>query len=84
MQLARRVGVVDRENLVKPCFAIVGHKTHVYLAYIAVDKDTVHILGPEVSPLGLCETRTVSSIFRTLRLWQNTIRYRRGEGNNSF
>jgi hypothetical protein len=68
MQLARCVEVVDRENLVEPCFAIIGYKIHVYLAYIAVDRDTVYILGPEVSPLGLCETRTVSSIFRTLRL----------------
>jgi hypothetical protein len=68
MQLTRRVGVVDRENLVEPCFAIVGHKIYVYLAYIAVDRDTVYVLGPEVGPLGLCKTRTVSSIFRTLRL----------------
>jgi hypothetical protein len=68
MQLAQRVEVVDRENLVEPCFAIIGYKIHIYLAYIAVDRDTVHILGLEVSPLGLCETRTVSSIFRTLRL----------------
>jgi hypothetical protein len=38
MQLARRVGGVDKENLVEPCFAIVGHETHVYLAHMAVDE----------------------------------------------
>jgi hypothetical protein len=84
MQLAQRVEVVERENLVEPCFAIIEYKIHVYLAYIAVDRDTVHILGLEVSCLGLCETRTVSGIFRMLRLWRNTIKYRRGKGNNSF
>jgi hypothetical protein len=84
MQLARRVGVVDRENLVEPCFAIVGHQTYVYLAHMALEGDTVHILGPEVGPLGSCETRTVSGIFRTLRLWRNAIRYGRGEGSDGF
>jgi hypothetical protein len=84
MQLARRAGFVHTENLVEPCFAIVGHDTHVYLAHVPVEGDAVHILGPEVGPLGLCETRTLSGVFRTLRLWRNLIRYGRGEGSDGF
>jgi hypothetical protein len=84
MQLACRVGLASKENLVEPCFAIVGHETHVYLAYMGSQGDTVHILGPELGPLGLCETGTVSGIFRTLRLWRNAIRYGRGEGSDGF
>ncbi|KAF2462694.1 uncharacterized protein BDR25DRAFT_347642 [Lindgomyces ingoldianus] len=85
MQLARRVGLVDKSGLVEPCFAIVGHETHVYLAYMASEeRDVVHILGPEVGSLGLCETRSVSGIFRALRLWRNVIRYGRDEGNEGF
>jgi hypothetical protein len=63
-QLTRRVGQVDMSNLVEPCFAIVGHETHVYL--------------------GLCETRTVSGIFRALALWPNLIRYGRDIGSEVF
>ncbi|PSN58770.1 hypothetical protein BS50DRAFT_368065 [Corynespora cassiicola Philippines] len=85
MQLARRVGLVDKSNLVEPCFAIVGHETHVYFAYMeSEERDAVHILGPEVGSLGLCETRSVSGIFRTLRLWQNVIKYGRDGGNGGF
>jgi hypothetical protein len=70
---------------VEPGFAIVGHETHVYFAYMASEeKDVVHILGPEVGSLGLCETRSVSGIFRTLRLWRNAIRYGRDEGSEGF
>jgi hypothetical protein len=54
IQLAPRVGLVDKTGLVEPCFAIVGHETHVYLAYMASEeRDAVHILGPEVGSLGL-------------------------------
>jgi hypothetical protein len=85
MQLAQRAGLVDKSGLVEPGFAIVGHETHVYFAYIASEeKDVVHILGPEVGFLGLCETRSVSGIFRTLRLWRNAIRYGRDEGSEGF
>jgi len=85
MQLARRVGLVDKSNLVEPCFAIVGHETHVYFAYItSEERDTVRILGPEVGSLGLCETRSVSGIFRTLRLWRNVIKYGKDEGKDGF
>jgi hypothetical protein len=87
MQLARRVGLVDKSGLVEPCFAIVGHETHVYFAYIASEeRDTVNILGPEVGSLGLCETRSVSGIFRALRLWRNVIndRYGRDGGSEGF
>jgi hypothetical protein len=75
------VELVDKSGLVEPCFAIVGHETHVYFANIASEeRDTVNILGPEVGSLGLCETRSVSGIFRALRLWRNVIRYRRDGG----
>jgi hypothetical protein len=85
MQLARRVGLVDTSNLVEPCFAIVGHETHVYFAYMAPEeRDTVHILGPEVGSLSLCETMSISGIFRSLRLWRNVIRYGRDEGSDGF
>jgi hypothetical protein len=85
MQLARRVGVLDKSNLVEPCFAIVGHETYVYFAYMASEeKDTVRLLGPEVGSLGLCKTRSVSGIFRALRLWRNVIRYGRNEGDKRF
>jgi hypothetical protein len=85
MQLARHVGLVDKSGLVEPCFAIVGHETHVYFAYIASEeRDTVNILGPEVGSLGLCETRSVSGIFRALRLWRNVIRYGRDGGGEGF
>jgi hypothetical protein len=84
-QLAQRAGLVDKSGLVEPGFATVGHETHVYLAYVASEeKDVVHILGPEVGFLGLCETRSVSGIFRTLRLWRNAIRYGRDEGSEGF
>ncbi|KAF2740307.1 hypothetical protein EJ04DRAFT_572164 [Polyplosphaeria fusca] len=85
LQLARRVGLVDKSSLVEPCFAIMGHETHVYFAYIlSEERDTVCILGPETGSLGLCETRSVSGIFRALRLWRNVIRYGRDEGNDGF
>lgn len=85
MQLARRVGLVDKSNLVEPCFVIVGHEMHVYFAYmVSEDRDAAHILGPEVGSLGLCETRSVSGIFRALRLWQNVIRYGRDGGSDGF
>ncbi|KAF2834338.1 hypothetical protein M501DRAFT_1009755 [Patellaria atrata CBS 101060] len=85
MQLARQVGQADKSRLVEPCFAIVGHETHVYFAYMASEeRETVHILGPEVGPLGFCETRSLSGIFRTLRLWRNVIRYGRDEGSEGF
>lgn len=81
MQLARRVGLFDEISLVEPCFTIVGHEMHTYFAYIASEeKDGVHILGPEVGSLGLCETSSGSGIFRALKLWQNVIRYGRDEG----
>jgi hypothetical protein len=84
-QLSQQVGIEDISNLVEPCFTIVRHKTHVYFAYIGLEeKDIVHILGPEVSSLRLCETSSVSSVFRTLRLWRNVIRYGRGEGSDRF
>jgi hypothetical protein len=84
-QLARRVGLLDKSGLVKPCFAIVGHETHVYFAFMASEeKDAVHILGPEVGSLGLCETKSVSGIFQALRLWRNVIGYRRDGGNKGF
>jgi hypothetical protein len=84
-QLTRRVGQVDTSNLVEPCFAIVGHETHVYFAYMASEEgDAVHILGPEAGSLGLCETRTVSGIFRALALWPNLIRYGRDIGSEVF
>lgn len=44
----------------------------------------MHILGPEVGPLGLCETRIVSGGFRALRLWRNLIKYRRDGGSGGF
>ncbi|KAF1995657.1 hypothetical protein P154DRAFT_526166 [Amniculicola lignicola CBS 123094] len=85
MQLARRVGHADRSGLVEPCFAIVGHDTHVYFAYMALgERDAVHVLGPETGPLGLCETRSVSGIFRALRLWRNVIRYGRDARSEGF
>ena len=85
MQLARRVGLVDKSNLVEPCFAIVGHRMYVYFAYVgSEERDTVHILGPEVGLLSLCETSSVSGIFRALRLWRNVIKYGRDEGNGGF
>lgn len=85
MQLARRVGLIGKDNLVEPCFAIVGHETHVYFAHIVSEEmDMVRILGPEAGSLGLCETRSVSGIFRALRLWQNVIRYGRDEGTDGF
>jgi hypothetical protein len=81
MQLACRAGLASMENLVEPCFPVVGHETYVYLAYMGLQGDTVHMLGPGV---GLCETRTVSGMFRTLKLWRNAIWYGRGEGNGGF
>ncbi|KAL5371474.1 hypothetical protein DPSP01_014248 [Paraphaeosphaeria sporulosa] len=84
MQLARRVGLVDKSSLVEPCFAIVGHETHVYFAYVSEERDAVHILGPEVGSLGLCETRSVSGIFRALRLWRNVIKYGKDGGSEGF
>jgi len=48
------------------------------------EKDTVHILGPEAGSLGLCETSSVSGIFRALRLWRNMIWYGRDEGRDGF
>ena len=85
MQLARRVGLVDKSGLVEPCFAIVGHETHVYFAYMASeDRDAVHILGPEVGSLGFCETSSVSGVFRALRLWRNVIAYGRDGGSEGF
>lgn len=85
MQLARRVGLVDKSNLVEPCFVIVGHEMYVYIAYmVSEERDAAHILGPEVGSLGLCETRSVSGIFRALRLWQNVIRYGRDGGSDGF
>jgi hypothetical protein len=85
MQLARHVGMGDKSSLVEPCFAVVGHQTHVYFAYIgSEERDIVHILGPEVGSLGLCETSSVSGIFRALKLWRNVIRYGRDEGSDGF
>lgn len=85
MQLARRAGLIDKSNLVEPCFVIVGHEMYVDFAYMmSEERDIVHILGPEVDFLGLCETRSVSGIFRALRLWQNVIRYGRDEGSDGF
>ena len=85
MQLARRVGLVDKSSLVEPCFAIVGHETHVYFAHmVSEERDTVHILGPEAGSLGLCETRSVSGVFRALRLWRNVIKYGRDGGSEGF
>ncbi|KAF2634935.1 hypothetical protein P280DRAFT_523597 [Massarina eburnea CBS 473.64] len=46
MQLARCAGILDKSSLVEPCFAIVGHETHIYLAYMA-SEDVVRIQGPE-------------------------------------
>jgi hypothetical protein len=48
------------------------------------ERDTVHILGLEVGSLGLCKTRSVSGIFRALRLWRNVIRYGRDGGCEGF
>ncbi|KAF2623921.1 hypothetical protein BU25DRAFT_477519 [Macroventuria anomochaeta] len=76
IQLARRAGVMDKSGPVEPCFAIVGHKTHVYFAYMASEgKDAVHIVGPEDGSFSLCETTSVSGIFRALRLWRNVFAY---------
>jgi hypothetical protein len=84
MQLAWRVGLIGND-LAAPCFAIVGHETHVYFAHIVSgERDRVHILAPEAGFLGLCKTRSVSGIFQALRLWQNVIRYGRGEGSDGF
>jgi hypothetical protein len=79
-----RVQHSDKSSLVEPCFAIVGHESHVYFAYVSEERDAVHILRPEVGPLGLCETRSVSGIFRALRLWRNVIRYGRYGGSEGF
>jgi hypothetical protein len=85
MQLARRAGVVDKSGLVEPCFAVVGHDTHVYFAYMeSEERDTVRILGPESAPFGQCETRTLSGVFRALRLWRNVVKYGRDEGGIGF
>jgi len=83
-QLAQSVGLEDKNSLVEPCLTIVGHQIHVYFAYMAEETDTVHILGPEVGSLGLCETRSVSGIFRALRLWRIVIRYGMDEGSEGF
>jgi hypothetical protein len=85
MQLARRVGLVDKSGLVEPCFSIVGHETRIYFAFMASEEtDAVQVLGPEDGLLGLCETRTVSGIFRALRLWRNVIAYGRDESSEGF
>lgn len=85
MQLARRVGQVDKSSLVEPCFAIVGHYTFVYFAYMAVEEtDAVQIMGPERGLFSLCDTTTVIGIFRTLRLWRNVIKYGRDAGTEGF
>jgi hypothetical protein len=42
MQLARCVGILDKSSLVELCFAIIRYKTHIYLAYIALE-DVVRI-----------------------------------------
>ncbi|KAF3030366.1 hypothetical protein E8E12_000933 [Didymella heteroderae] len=85
IQLARRAGLVDKSGLVEPCFSIVGHETRVYFAFMASEEmDAVQILGPEDGLLGLCETRSVSGIFRALRLWRNVIAYGRDGGSDGF
>jgi hypothetical protein len=85
MQLARHIGIGDKSSLVEPCFTIAGHQTHVYLAYIrSEERDIVHILGPEVGSLGLCETSSVTGIFRALKLWRNVVRYGTDEGSDGF
>lgn len=85
LQLARCVGLVDKSGLVEPCFSIVGHETRVYFAFMGSEEtDAVHILGPEVGCFGLCETGSVSGIFRTLRLWRNVIAYGRDESREGF
>jgi hypothetical protein len=53
MQLARRVGLVDKSGLVEPCFSIVGHETRIYFAFMASEEtDAVQVLGPEDGLLG--------------------------------
>jgi hypothetical protein len=85
MQLARRVGLVDKGNLVEPCFAIVGYRMYVYFVYVgSEERNMVHILGLEVGLFSLCETSSVSGIFRALRLWRNVIKYGRDEGSSRF
>lgn len=85
MQLARRVGLVDKSNLVEPCFAIVGHRMYVYFACVgSEERDTVYILGLEVGVLSLYETSSISGIFRALKFWRNVIKYGRDEGNGRF
>ncbi|KNG52805.1 hypothetical protein DDE82_009088 [Stemphylium lycopersici] len=83
MQLARCAGILDKSSLVEPCFAIVGHETHIYLAYMA-SEDVVRIQGPEQGFSSACETSSVSGIFRTLKLWRNVIKYGRDEGSEGF
>jgi hypothetical protein len=70
-KIQRRVGLVDKTGLVEP-----------YMA--SEERDAVHILGPEVGSLGLYETRSMSGIFRALRLWRNVIRYERYEKSEGF
>ncbi|KAF2023753.1 hypothetical protein EK21DRAFT_118475 [Setomelanomma holmii] len=85
IQLAQRVGLLDKSGLVEPCVSIVGHETRVYFAFVASEETgAVQILGPEVGCFGLCETGSVSGIFRTLRLWQNVIAYGRDESSEGF
>ena len=85
IQLARRAGLVDKSGLVEPCFSIVGHETRVYFAFMASEEtDAVQILGPEDGLLGLCGTRSVSGIFRALRLWRNVIAYGRDGGSEGL
>lgn len=85
IQLAQRVGLLDKNGLVEPCVSIVGHETRVYFAFVVSEETgAVQILGPEVGCFGLCETGSVSGIFRTLRLWRNVIAYGRDESSEEF
>ena len=68
----RRAGQARAGGAVRP--RILGHAHTVYFAYVAAEeRDSVRVLGPESSGLGLCETRMLSGVFRALRLWRNVV-----------
>jgi hypothetical protein len=83
-QLARQAGFENGQALVEPCFVVVGHHLHLYIAYVeSLEQNSiVHVLGPE--PLDGMNTGTASGVFRQLRVWRNLIAYGKDESTEGF
>jgi len=79
-KLGQRAGLPDTTCLVEPGFTVVGHELYFYVAYL----ESEHGEAVRILEFGNAAMRSVSGVFKQLRMWRNVVEYGIDEGPDGF